>query len=486
MIYAAKSTEDKRGSISAQLADCRQAVSLEPGRVLEGEHIDEAVSAYRNNRGTGLAAAIDQATALARREGTSELWVQHSDRLARGDGKLARHVVEIALWAIKADVAVRSLQDPDTFRDLLYAVVTGQRNHEDSRRKGAAAEAGVRRSAQRGEWPGGVRLDGYRIVRSFDDRGRVVRTVEFDPVRKPVIDRVFALAKQGIGTRSIAADLNAHGWRTVHRSWKEPSRTFHGPHVLRTLNNARYGGLVIYKGEPLGIGDWPAYVSPTVFRRLAKERRGRARNNDNKNRKQHHPYLLTSLGVCALCGGRIWGRTTDERHGPGLSKRYVCDAHVNLRGCPAPRIDLEAVDRSIAARWETLITQPQAFASGWIATGGDDSSRDELKEAIRRAMTDHAADGVVDDLLGQLVIRQQQPRYEALTMAERNLILRGIFAGFSLRSTPSGIEVTPMQRQLPAAAAHRENVVRTNAPRDASDPYAPADETPDSTGRAPI
>jgi hypothetical protein len=51
--------------------------------------------------------------------------VQHSDRIARGAGKTARHVVEVALWAGKADVTIRSLQDGDTFRDLLYAVVTG-------------------------------------------------------------------------------------------------------------------------------------------------------------------------------------------------------------------------------------------------------------------------------------------------------------------------------------------------------------------------
>ena len=54
-------------------------------------------------------------------------------------GSSARHAVEIGLWALKNDVTVRTVQDPETFRDLLYAVVTGQRNHEDSRRKGLAS-----------------------------------------------------------------------------------------------------------------------------------------------------------------------------------------------------------------------------------------------------------------------------------------------------------------------------------------------------------
>ena len=38
---------------------------------------------------------------------------------------------------------MRTLQDPDTFRDLLYAVVTGQRNNEDSKRKAIASQAGT-------------------------------------------------------------------------------------------------------------------------------------------------------------------------------------------------------------------------------------------------------------------------------------------------------------------------------------------------------
>jgi hypothetical protein len=85
---------------------------------------------------------------------SAELWVQNSDRLARGDGKTARHVIELALWASKVDVTICSLQDPETFRDLLYAVVTGQRNHLDSQRKGAAVAAGLRRTVARGEYAG--------------------------------------------------------------------------------------------------------------------------------------------------------------------------------------------------------------------------------------------------------------------------------------------------------------------------------------------
>src|SRR5687768_11666094 len=84
VIYAAKSTEDTRGSITTQLRDCRASLARETGaRRIVGEFIDEGKSAYRGNRGAGLAAAKRAAIEAAERAGGAELWVQHSDRIAR-------------------------------------------------------------------------------------------------------------------------------------------------------------------------------------------------------------------------------------------------------------------------------------------------------------------------------------------------------------------------------------------------------------------
>ncbi len=114
IVYAAKSTEDKRGSIPDQLRECREAIDRDPVRRWGGEYVDETFSTYTGDRGPGLAEAMRHVEDLAEDHGTAELWAQHSDRLARGDGRSARHAVEIALWALKRSVAVRTLQDPDT------------------------------------------------------------------------------------------------------------------------------------------------------------------------------------------------------------------------------------------------------------------------------------------------------------------------------------------------------------------------------------
>jgi DNA invertase Pin-like site-specific DNA recombinase len=148
------------------------------------EYSDEGGSGYEQSRGPSLTSAMREAEALASEHGSAELWVQHSDRLARGDGRSARHLVEVSLWAMKAGVAVRSVEDPNTFRDLLYAVLTGQRNYEGSRRKGAASAAGVKRAVYRGEYAGQP-LDGYRVAVSSNARGHVTKRLEIDPERSP-------------------------------------------------------------------------------------------------------------------------------------------------------------------------------------------------------------------------------------------------------------------------------------------------------------
>ena len=116
ILYAAKSTEDKRGSIPDQLRECRAAIERESGRAVVAEYTDVAVSAFSRSRGPGLVEAMQHAEELSQ-DGSIELWAQHSDRLARGDGVSARHAVEVALWALKRYVTVRTVQDPDTFRD---------------------------------------------------------------------------------------------------------------------------------------------------------------------------------------------------------------------------------------------------------------------------------------------------------------------------------------------------------------------------------
>jgi site-specific DNA recombinase len=327
VIYAAKSTEDRRGSIPGQLADCRAAIAALPARSVVAEYTDEAFSAFRRNRGPGLAEAMAHAEELAEQGGLAELWVQHSDRLARGDGHAARHTVEIALWALKRDVKIRTLQDLDTFRDLLYAVVTGERNNEDSRRKALAAQAGRKRALARGEFIGHL-PDGYRVVVDVDERNQVTKRMVRDPERAPLIELIFRLALRGRTSGQIAASVNNAGWLTKPTARGSSPRPFEIERIYEVLKNPRYAALATWQGEVIARGRWPAYISERqherIKRRLASARPGHSRRPlDN--------YLLAGLVRCGACGGpliaRTWRRDDGDRH-----RSYLCASYAPRSG----------------------------------------------------------------------------------------------------------------------------------------------------------
>src|SRR3954454_20474403 len=160
ILYGAKSTKDPRGSIPTQLADAR-ALADRSGWEVVAEYSDEDASVYHGNRGDGLADAKAHAATLP----GSVLIVQHADRLARGDGVSADHLVELALWARKAGVRLTSVQDAGTFEGgPAFAAMMGDRNHEDSKRKGAAVKSGMKRRKATGLHTGGPRKYGYEYV----------------------------------------------------------------------------------------------------------------------------------------------------------------------------------------------------------------------------------------------------------------------------------------------------------------------------------
>jgi DNA invertase Pin-like site-specific DNA recombinase len=130
ILYAAKSTMDKHDSIPDQLRDCR-AMAADKGWEVVGEFQDEAKSGYSGNRGSGLAQAQQLAAA-----NKGILVVQHSSRFARGDAIQAQHLVEVFLWAQRAGVTLRSVEDDAMVQSLLTAVVAGDQNHAESKRKG--------------------------------------------------------------------------------------------------------------------------------------------------------------------------------------------------------------------------------------------------------------------------------------------------------------------------------------------------------------
>jgi DNA invertase Pin-like site-specific DNA recombinase len=334
-LYAAKSTEDKHGSIPTQLDDCRAMAEREDWTIV-GEHKDEAKSAYHGDRGPGLASAREQAVRVAAEGDGCILVAQHSDRFARGDGLQAQHLAELWFAVRREGVELRSVQDDSTFTNPLLIMALGERNTEDSRRKGLAVAAGMKRSAQRGKHNGRAPY-GYRHEGQGADSVLGVEPADAAVVQKLYADYVF-----GESLRAITQALNAAGTPSPRGArWQRSV-------VSRILANVVYVGKLAATGEdgePLP-GAHDAIVDADVWARAQAIRAGHLKRKCGRHADGGH-LLVRGLFRCR-CGSAM--KPMNAR--PGLSRAsYHCSGRIEHGAdfCSQPRIARELVDEPILA-----------------------------------------------------------------------------------------------------------------------------------------
>jgi DNA invertase Pin-like site-specific DNA recombinase len=395
VIYAAKSTEDKHGSIASQLADCRK-MAAENGWSVVGEYQDEGFSAYSRSRGPGLAEAREHAARAAAESGiTATLVTQHSDRLSRGAGdKPGAPDALIEIWHAerRRDVHLRSVQDDFDLRSSASVANMGERNHADSKRKAAATAAGKRRAAERGESTGAV-PDGYKITKVAD--GTIVsRSVEQDPERKHVYRLIWDLAIDGMTVRSIVRELAKARCMTAPR--KATPRPFDAVRVDKVLNCAFYAGLVVSRGEIVAAGKWVAYVEPDDWHRLQAERKARTRHRSEPVGRPAGG-LLARLARCE-CGAAMVQQRGGPRKDGSRRRVYTCRVHMHGAGaCEAKPFDAELVERMILEGLDQLLGDGGEWATALLVGRGAEHARLEAMgvDAAREA---EEADGSIERL----------------------------------------------------------------------------------------
>jgi DNA invertase Pin-like site-specific DNA recombinase len=366
IVYAAKSTEDIRGSIPTQLEDSRNMAERE-GWDVAGEYVDEAASAWTGDRGPGLAAALEHAEQIS----PSVLVVQHSDRLARGDGRTARHLGEIYFWALKAGVAIRSAQDDSTFTNPLLAFAMGERNAEDSRRKSLSVKAGMRRRTEAGKFHGGPRPFGFNPIAGG------LRAVQSE---QAIVNRIDAEFLGGKTLTAIARTLHADGLRTAQGKVWRPST------VRAILANPIYAGRIRSGGKELSAdadGCRSDEDHESIQKLLAEPSsvaRGRLPNGN----------FLFRRGMlrCGQCGYAMTSRT-DRRYG---LENYLCSGRM-MQGvdfCDMPSIKRVDVDSAVYHYFEQVGLDVEATRQA-VAEARDrklaevGALRDDAEREVHRA-----------------------------------------------------------------------------------------------------
>jgi DNA invertase Pin-like site-specific DNA recombinase len=389
VLYAAKSTKDKRGSIPDQLADGRRLAAKRKLKVA-GEFKDEDKSAYHGDRGPELAAAIAECERLA----PCALVVQHSDRLARGDAKQARHLIEIVLWAIKHDVELLSVQDPEMLAGgdtaLLMGAIGGMRNNEDSKRKSLAVKDGIARTVKRGEWRGSAAPEGFVIKKRIVGKD-TERWIEKHPDDQEKFEMVWRLAEEGRSALAISLEMDRRGWMTRPARENLEPKPFSTRRIRRILDSPAQAGLQVLHGETHEAG-WDGYVDPATFDRLKIER-GTRTVARGRGRPPKHARLLTGLAKCAMCGAPMQVSSGTRARKDGSRRRvYVCRNHRDHHSdspnwCHADPFDAVEIDRRILTELEKLLKGDTATLHESLMAG-QRAERTKLEAVVQSAKDD--------------------------------------------------------------------------------------------------
>lgn len=373
IIYAAKSTEDKRGSIPDQLADCRGMAEREGWEVV-AEFTDEAFSAWKGDRGPGLA----DARALAEESAPCILLAQHSDRFARGAGDApgaAQHLGEVLFWARRHGVELRSVQDAQTFDNPLMAFVMGERNAEDSRRKSEAVKGGMRRRAERGKTNGGPTPYGYRWQGPKGEQGLVPHEAEASIVR-----RIFSEFTAGNSQQSIGRGLNADGIRS-----QKGGEWFQGT-IAKVLANPAYVGRVRFHGT-VHEGTHPPLVAEETFEQATGLREATARTKGGgRGRLPKGGHLFVrGLLRCGICDGAMIPTTKPTRTKGSLYTVYECHTRKRLgtAHCPQEPVPRAIVDKAVVGYFAKVALDVEA-------TRRDIEAASDRKAAETRTLREQA------------------------------------------------------------------------------------------------
>ncbi|WP_258110487.1 recombinase family protein [Alicyclobacillus sp. SP_1] len=122
----------------------------------------------------------------------------------------------------------------------------------ESEKIGIRIRLGNLEKARQGKWYGGA-PDGHAL-------NPEINRLEIDPVRAPLIQRIFDLYEKGHGTLRVSNILNAEGYRSVQGALLNLTR------VRRLLRNPAYCGDVVY-GSRGRVPAWPTDDNPMARRR---------------------------------------------------------------------------------------------------------------------------------------------------------------------------------------------------------------------------
>lgn len=405
-------------SIPAQReANKRKAASL--GALIVKEFVDRGESARSANR-----PELQKMLRYLRETPEIDFCIVHKlDRLARNradDVEINKAFDEAGVRLISTSENID--QTPGGM--LLHGIMSSIAEFY-SRNLANEAIKGMRQKARSGGTTSKAPL-GYRNIRTRDEQGREVRTVELDPERAPLMRLAFSEYATGRWTvRQLAEHLSGLGL-DVPATPSKAARPLSANRLQNLLRHPYYRGVVTFQGVEYP-GNHEALVDAETWQTVQTI----LTSHRNGERQRLHNHYLKSTAVCGHCGSRLMVQNAKSR--AGLIYPYlVCSRRHRLHDCDFHAVLIDQVEQRVADLYCSLALSPQdrqqiqAYLDQELKRIQADSQkniralriqRTQLEDQRRSLLQAHYAGAIPLDLL-----KEEQDRISRqLTDIERTL-----------------------------------------------------------------
>jgi len=360
--YGRVSTEDEQDptlSFPRQLANTESRVTKAGGRIVAHYYDIESGTGALAGRGKGGLAGFaipirpdggihDLLTAASQRPRPFDrVIVESISRLSRNSSVAFRVEDDLRAAGVRLCCADEPLEESFgtiVLRHVNFGIARG--HHHELMVK---SRQGLETSTRQGWHTGGIAAYGYRFVEHDYPtppkaaRGQRKRTLEPDPVRAPVVRRIYDMyLSGGVGITQIRDMLNAESDRYPPPVPADPARSlgvWSRSRVWEILRNPKYTGYQVWNRRARKTGSnrdnppeawiWseapahPAILSKEEFEAVAARAatNGRTRQGNGTSEHPARPrteYLYRGLLHCGVCGLRMWGNRRPR------SRYYSC------------------------------------------------------------------------------------------------------------------------------------------------------------------
>lgn len=381
-MYARVSTaEQSEGKISIpdQIAVCKKALVDHGWELAHEPYVDSGISGHLLEERKGLQNLL----AGARQHQFDLVVVKDFDRFARN--RAAATIVReelkelfIQTYALNTPVEPKDPKFYDPTDDDLGIMVEGYSDtmseieRNKIRRRMMMGKVAVAKS---GRIPNNVPY-GYKIKRSFDERGKVVREILIDKGQAEIVKWIFNEYINGKGSLNIAFQLNQRGIKAPRQQlWRAHS-------IKYILQNETYTGKVLWgwrhadykknqqrklRGQKGMIekGLHKPIINDTIFQLAKKEKT--IRGNSQKGRAKLSRGLLTGIAKCIRCGSGVTYTTRhhnrskkNPRWNNTTTHEYLCGGYKYSGICQQRVMSAEKLEGFVLGQIKNLINNPIA------------------------------------------------------------------------------------------------------------------------------